>query len=153
MKNRKFLKKILIADGTYNAVITAFDYVDEYEMGKNTYPVFATSFEILDNGNLKNLDLIIFYSENDDSYCSEITDKFDAATGYIIERAEDLVGKYVDITVETRRSAKGFDYYVITDVAPFTGDEDDFRPVHVPSSKNNTQDITEMLEEDDDDDE
>lgn len=122
-------------------------------MGKNTFSVFDTSFDILVNEDIKNIESIIFYNDDDDSYCSEITDKFDAATGYIIERAEDLVGKFVDITVETRRSAKGFDYYVITDVAPFTGDEDDFRPGHVPSSKNNTQDITELLEEDDDDDE
>lgn len=151
MKNAKFSKR-LVPNGTYNALINSFDFIENYEMGYNTYPVFSASFNILDNGNIKKIDSIIFYDEKDDSYCSEITDKFDSATGNVINDPEELAGKFVDLKIKTNTSEKGNNYIVIDDVSVFTGNVSDFLPTP-PIQKTVSPSLNKMLDDDEDEDE
>lgn len=149
MFNSKFqVKKPTVADGKYPAHITAFDYIEDYKIGVNTSQVFFTSFDILVDGKIKSISVLIFYSEYQDSYCARIVDEFDEATGETISSYEDIVGQFVDLSIENKTSGAGNHYYSIESVSPFTGNKKDFHLMMTATPKSNFQLLLESDDED-----
>lgn len=153
--NKKF-----VADGTYPAMIEDFSYYEDYVMGVNSYSVYKTVYDVSVNGKMRTVEVVTFYSEDENSECAAYCDKLEKAVfgdeffddDDEFRTTDDLIGKFVDITVKNCTSQSGNHYYKVTDIAPFSGHKKWFsvssaENVSMPKIPNNTASLESLLDD------